>query len=373
MPVPHIDPTETIPASYGLSLLLSLGEKGHGEDVVLAGTHLDRATLQDQRAQIALWQYAVMMGNAQKLDTEGGLAYELGLRSQVTKHGFIGFGLMSCANMREALAFSERYFHARVSSAFVPHVSMQGDEVVIDVRENVRLGASQRAFVMDMVLIELCSLFAKVRGSVPEVSGWKCEIRVPYPEPPAYARYRHRLPRFHFNQPSVQIRIPVGLLEETIATADPVSVQLAIDRCEQEMSSKTQAGFGTQVLARMVCRDGSYPDIALMAQWLRVSERTLKRRLQDEGASFQALLDQVRRQDSERLLANPALAIKQVAEAVGYADPANFARAFTKWTGVSPREWRRRRPGQGGRGGGVRDTRERTATEGRENAGPGPN
>ena len=73
-----------------------------------------------------------------------------------------------------------------------------------------------------------------------------------------------------------------------------------------------------------------------------MSERTLKRRLQEEGTGFNTLLDQVRQRDSTRLLSQPALAIKQVAEAVGYADPSNFARAFVKWTGMSPVAWRKR-------------------------------
>jgi AraC-like DNA-binding protein len=340
---PQLDPTATIPASYGLSLLLSLREKGHDEAAVLEGTHLASAAFRDQRAQIALWQYATMMANARKLDTEGGLAYELGLRSQVTKHGFVGFGLMSCANLREAIAFAERYFQARVSSVFVPIVSVEGDEVVIEIRESLFLG-SQRAFTLDMMLVEVCCLFAKVLGTNPAESGWSCEIHVPYAEPPAYARYRARLPRFHFNRPAVQIRFPARMLDESIATADSVSVQLAIDRCEQEMSGKPASRtVASQVASQLVCRDGSYPDIGLMAQWLRMSERTLKRRLQDEGSSFQTLLDQVRRRDSESLLANGALAIKQVAEAVGYGDPANFARAFSRWTGLSPREWRKSR------------------------------
>ena len=50
----------------------------------------------------------------------------------------------------------------------------------------------------------------------------------------------------------------------------------------------------------------------------------------------------ITQRDAERLLANPQLAIKQVADAVGYADPANFARAFGKWTGLSPKAWRDR-------------------------------
>lgn len=64
--------------------------------------------------------------------------------------------------------------------------------------------------------------------------------------------------------------------------------------------------------------------------------------MQAEGCTFQGLLDEVRQRDAQRLLSDPKLAIKQVADAVGYADPANFARAFSKWTGLSPKAWRER-------------------------------
>ena len=159
----------------------------------------------------------------------------------------------------------------------------------------------------------------------------------------AYARYRDRLPPFHFGQKAVEIRFPASMLDEPIATADPVSVQLAIERCEQEMSRQAAAsGTRGQVVERLRCEGGRYPELAEVAEQLHVSERTLKRHLQAEGCSFQALLDEVRQRDAERLLANPQLAIKQVADAVGYADPANFARAFGKWTGLSPKAWRDR-------------------------------
>ena len=224
----------------------------------------------------------------------------------------------------------------------VVELEIKRDQVVIELNETVPLGA-QRPFIMDLAIVELCCLFAKVMGNDTSATGWASEIYVPYDEPPAYARYKGRLPRFHFNQPSVQIRFPARMLDEPIATADPVSMQLAIDRCEREIAAKAQGQtVSAQVVARLVCRDGRYPDIADMALALHLSERTLKRRLQEDGVSFQALLDQVRYRDSLRLLANASLAIKQVAEAVGYTDPANFARAFGKWSGFSPREWRQR-------------------------------
>lgn len=331
----------TIPATYALSLLSLMLERGHREADLLAGSQLTREQLQDQRAQIGAWQYAVLLATALRLDRDHGLAYELGLRSQVTKHGFVGFGLISCATLREAIEFSERYFRARVP-AFTNAMTVQGDEVVIELRETVPLGP-YRAFVMDLVVVELCSLFAKVMGLDPASAGWASRIHVPHAEPQAYARYRDRLPPFTFNQRAVKIHFPARMLDEPIATADPVSVQLAIERCEQEMSRQAAAsGTRGQVVERLRCEGGRYPELAEVAEQLHVSERTLKRRLQAEGCSFQALLDEVRQRDAERLLANPQLAIKQVADAVGYADPANFARAFGKWTGLSPKAWRDR-------------------------------
>jgi AraC-like DNA-binding protein len=331
--------SSTIPASYGLALLALMAERGHPADQVLASTPLSLASLQGQHAQISIPHYALMLQQALSLDVDGSLPYELGLRSQVTRHGFVGFGLMSCATLREAIVFSQRYFQARVP-LFDTELVVDAQQATVILHERVPLGPLRRA-VFDIALVELCCLFAKVMGTEPSLSGWISTVSVPYPEPPGYGRYQNRLPPFHFQAAAAQIRFPAAMLDAPIATADPSSVQLAIERCEQEMASQGhQASTTAQVRARLQCRDGRYPDVAAMAHTLHTSERTLKRRLQDEGSSFQALLDQARRQDSLRLLAKPTLAIKQVAEAVGYTDPANFARAFTKWAGCSPRAWR---------------------------------
>ncbi|MCX4242536.1 AraC family transcriptional regulator ligand-binding domain-containing protein [Paraliomyxa miuraensis] len=66
------------------------------------------------------------------------------------------------------------------------------------------------------------------------------------------------------------------------------------------------------------------------------SPRSLRRRLADEGTSFQAVVDQVRRNLAEAWLAVPGTPVAAVAEALGYADAAAFRRAFRRWTGTSP-------------------------------------
>lgn len=82
--------------------------------------------------------------------------------------------------------------------------------------------------------------------------------------------------------------------------------------------------------------------LAKTAKRLHVTPRTLQRRLVDEGVSFAGLLTEVRRTHAERLLAQGEAPIAAVAQQVGYADTAAFARAFRSWTGTTPGEFRAR-------------------------------
>ena len=67
---------------------------------------------------------------------------------------------------------------------------------------------------------------------------------------------------------------------------------------------------------------------------------TLQRRLQEEGSSFQQLLDDTRRDLAVQHLAQPDLAPLEIAYLLGFADPSNFYRAFKRWFGVTPGEYR---------------------------------
>ena len=77
-----------------------------------------------------------------------------------------------------------------------------------------------------------------------------------------------------------------------------------------------------------------------LAALLNTSARTLHRQLKDEGATLQALKDEVRRDRALDLLQRTTRPIKQVAEAAGFQNQKSFMRAFKGWTGVTPGEWR---------------------------------
>lgn len=79
-----------------------------------------------------------------------------------------------------------------------------------------------------------------------------------------------------------------------------------------------------------------------IARSMHMSDRSMQRRLANEGISFDALLDTLRHELAFRYLANPATAIGEVAYLLGYSEPSAFHRAFKRWTGKTPAEARAR-------------------------------
>jgi len=335
-----------LPASYALYLLSLMLERGHAVTDVLAGTGLSEAELASHNRRIDGPQYGRMLANALRISGDPALAYELGLRSQLTQHGFVGFSLMSSSTLEEAVALGQRYLHAR-APLFDSRIEYQDDWVIVELTEAVSLGVL-KSFTCDIVLVELCCLFNRLLSGQPSPGHWRSEICVPYAEPPHYAAWRDRLPKFHFSQPTMQIRFPRQLLTHRIATANPATAQLAIAQCEQELADLAAAEardpWVAEVLKRLLPRNGRYDRLSELAEQMHVSERTLKRRLQDAGTSYQRLLDQARQQQAEAMLSRPDASIAQIAEALGYQDPANFTRAFRQWTGLSPTAFRRSGP-----------------------------
>ena len=88
--------------------------------------------------------------------------------------------------------------------------------------------------------------------------------------------------------------------------------------------------------------DRAYPTIEVAARTAGMSVRSFQRRLEGEGVNYSQLIDRVRLDRATRLLDAPGARVIDVALEVGYSDPAHFTRAFRRWTGVTPRQFRGR-------------------------------
>ena len=84
------------------------------------------------------------------------------------------------------------------------------------------------------------------------------------------------------------------------------------------------------------------PTLAQVGKRLGMSGRTLQRRLDDERLRFGAVVDEVKAEVAKARLADPSLAICEIAFMLGFADQSAFTRAFKRWTGATPGQWRQR-------------------------------
>ena len=98
--------------------------------------------------------------------------------------------------------------------------------------------------------------------------------------------------------------------------------------------SESFVSLTKDIISRWLGR--THVDCATVAAELKLSERSLRRRLTDERTSFRDLLQEARKERAQTILSKPGISLAVAAEQLGYSDTAAFSRAFKEWTGISP-------------------------------------
>jgi AraC-like DNA-binding protein len=323
-----------IPVAYGHLILTVADKLGVPRSRMLDGLHIPDAVIASADARLSMLQANALLYRGLKLTGNPGFGYEIGLHSGLTTHGFLGYGLLSNATLRTAVDFGSRFLALRLPNLSL-RVFTDGAHGVIEASETLALGAVRQC-MYDLFLVGLWRM-VPVLGTQLAEAQQQIELWFDYPEPDYAQHYRTRLPALRFATGANQVRFPARYLDQPLRTADPVTARLVTHQCEQEL---TQLGYrgdiAAQVRALLADASDGYPGLDAVAARLRISTRTLKRRLQERGLGFQQLLDEARRRDALRLLDDATLSIEQIALRLGYSDPANFTRAFRKWAGRSP-------------------------------------
>jgi len=137
--------------------------------------------------------------------------------------------------------------------------------------------------------------------------------------------------------------LPRSLADAPLIQANPPLQNLLRQHAEALLARLPSAGLSARVVALLgeqLAR--GEPDRAELARHLHLSERTLQRRLADEGCNYQQLLNDTRRQLAEYHLNSGKLPAAEIALLLGYSEPSVFFRAFRQWTGLTPGEYRSR-------------------------------
>jgi len=117
----------------------------------------------------------------------------------------------------------------------------------------------------------------------------------------------------------------------------PVHDRVVTEHLQGSPGTRLKARVRTEIARRLP--DGA-PTRSVLALALAMSERTLHRRLTNEGASFQRLVDETRRELAEHYLARPDLSLADVSYFLGFKDQGSFFRAAHRWFRMTPRQYR---------------------------------
>jgi AraC-like DNA-binding protein len=97
----------------------------------------------------------------------------------------------------------------------------------------------------------------------------------------------------------------------------------------------------TSICNLLLSTPGEFPKLDAVASKLSLGARTLRRRLNELGTSYQRILDDVRKELATEYLRTTNLTVQEIAEILGYSEVTNFRRAFMRWVELSPYQYRK--------------------------------
>jgi len=262
----------------------------------------------------------------------------IGERFDLSAFGALGKLLRHCATVGEAVHNLILHLHLNDRAAAPMLLNLQPGIVV--------LGYSVYEYSMPALSQVQDTAIAVANRIMSELCGprW-VPLRVQFARrrPASTAAYRqHFRAELVFNAEVSGLVFASTWLERTIEGADATRREF-LERTISEAQTRAPCGLADQVqrvLPQLILSGKA--SAGTVARLFAMHERTLRRRLEREGANLQRLIKRTRFDLARQLLNNTDLAVTAIATALHYDDPNAFSRAFRSWASLSPRQWRAR-------------------------------
>lgn len=257
-------------------------------------------------------------------------------------YGMAGLALMSAETFGDALKVVRAYmllFNADIADIRVEQ-SAQGDtRIAISLNTRPGWNPAQRCFHANVLVSAAYHLFNGLIGGT--MQGYGLTLPAGGRDTQPYARYFGVPVRSYGSD--IVFHLPSSQLEQPIPTANPAVFQSALAQASESFNAlleREMGGIRQRVTALLASLPERYPDIQQVALHLKLTERTLRRRLTEEGSSYRQIVDEARLQRTQELLNRTALSVEQIAELLGYADASSLRQAFRRWTGMTINQYR---------------------------------
>lgn len=262
----------------------------------------------------------------------------------VTSHGPIGMLAITAPTLGDALQGVLDYADL-LMPVFGIRRHDRGDQVHMVFERLYDLG-DVSAFTTETVVVA----FLQIRPFLTATASRVLEVHLTHAPLGNPADYEQAFGvRFHFNSPVNKIVLAKQDLGTPLLAASPTTHQLLRETLDQQKRSRPDSRPVTQAVRRLLqqaLRENRLPDAAAIAEHMALSPRTLSRRLSDEGVTLPRLRAEVGMEYAEWLLRETDRSIARIAGTAGFSDAAAFARAFRRYSGMTPSSVRKGADGE---------------------------
>ncbi len=284
--------------------------------------------------------WAQLLTRAESTLGTSALGVAVGQRITPAHIGVLGYVVLACPNLGEALARLERYIRL-----VYDHGPMQlrsdMQSIVLEWGED----CYHPGQLVDEVAVTALVQFSRNMTGRELNPEYVCFTNPAPADATPYTDY-FQCP-VAFEQPTTIVRFPVANLDMPLRQPDATLLGILEQQADTLLAQLPQTEVLQQsvrkVIARL-CRDAE-PTLEAVADQLNTSPRTLQRRLSEQGIRFQQLLDSTRLLLAEDYLRDSRLQLTEIAQLLGYSEQSAFNHAFKRWTGKTPRRFRLERIG----------------------------
>ncbi len=316
-------------------LVRRLQDLGVSPQAVLSQAGLPATLFDQDKSYVSTDElFALYRGIAEEAkDPAFGL--KIGTEDRVERYDPISIAALYARSFRDALQRMARYKQLTCPEEI--HVVERGNECRVQFEWLLAEGDEPA------MLIDLCFAWVVAiarRGTGVALSPKRVEFKRPEALRPMYEQ--HFACPVKFDSRANVLVFDKADLERAFVTHNADLLAIVAPQLEAELTQQlAQRTFREQVKATLKkILAGRRPELRAVARELRVSTRTLQRRLTGEQVTFQQLIAEARRELAQHYLRHSSLELNETAYLLGYEDANSFFRAFHQWEGTTPGEWR---------------------------------
>ena len=305
-------------------------------DKLLNGTELSEQIFNESDILITYDQAIRIFENALDNYPERGLGLRFGRSESPTDWGILGYAMLCCETVGEAIDVITRFHKAAAS---MTEITFQSTDIIGSIR---LIPPRPLGRVLPIVIEEH---FSSTLSALKKLTGKRVPVNriyFSYSKPDYINLYKEVFGcPMHFDQLHNQMLFDSSYLDTPIIHSSNFSSKIAKALCEKQIERQEyEPDIIKQVRYLLLMQGNEFRNESEIAGRMHMTSRTLRNRLNAQGTSFQKILDDVRKQLAISYLESSSLTLSEIANMVGFDNSSNFRRAFKKWTGKLPSDYR---------------------------------